>query len=69
MSVEDHAGDGDDEAKSGVVQRHRDAVREHGGVGAGRRLRTEDLDHADHRAEQPEQGRDGSDGAKAGLVA
>src|SRR5689334_5430466 len=52
MAVEDERRHGDADAEGGVVQRDRDAVRELLRVGAARRLRAEDLDHADHRPEQ-----------------
>src|SRR6185436_2998944 len=49
VAVENERRDGDGDAEGGVVERHRDAVRELLRVGAAGRLRAEDLDHADHR--------------------
>ena len=69
VPVEDQRRDRDADAEGGVVERDRDAVRELLRVGAGRRLRAEDLDHADHRAEQAEQRRRGGDGAERGEEA
>src|SRR5678815_103342 len=69
VAVEDQRRHGDADAEGGVVERDRDAVRELLRVGAGRRLRAEDLDHADHRAEQAEQRRGGGDGAERGQEA
>src|ERR1041384_5796205 len=69
VAVEDERGHGDADAEGGVVERDRDAVRELLRVGAGRRLRAEDLDHADHRAEEAEQRRGGGDGAERGEEA
>src|SRR3954451_15189619 len=45
VPVENHARNGDDESERGVVQRHRNAVRELYGIGGRRGLRAEDLDH------------------------
>src|SRR5688500_14997049 len=69
MAIEDERRYGDGDAEGGVVQRNGDAVRELLRIGAGRRLRAEDLDHADHRAEQAEQRRGGGDRAQRGQEA
>src|SRR5258706_3282289 len=42
VTVEDHARNRDDQAEGGVVERHRDPVRELERIGAGRGLRAED---------------------------
>src|SRR6266566_9547400 len=55
MTIEDHARDRDNEPKRGVVERHRNPMREQNRIRAGCRLRPEDLDHADDGAEQAEQ--------------
>ncbi len=69
MAPEDHARDGDDQAEAGVVQGDGNTVSQLLGIGAGRRLRTEDFDHADDRAEQAHQRADRGDGAERGQVA
>src|SRR5450631_597959 len=55
MAIEDHAQNGDDQSQRGVVQRHRNSVRELDRIRAGGGLRTKNLDHADDGAEEPEQ--------------
>src|SRR3954463_13388244 len=42
MPVKDHAGNRDDQAHGGVVERDRDAVREHYRIATARRLGSED---------------------------
>ncbi len=69
MAPEDHARNGDQQTKAGVVQGYRNAVRELYRVAAAGCLLTENLDHADNGTEQAHQRADRGDGAQRRQVA